>query len=664
VLGVQVTVIAQRTIKNTAINKKMNFNLKIMKPEVVFIILGLVLLVTLIYFNKPATEGFAGTVASTTETSMIPKDTPGATSTNPTASKPQARDIEDIQERLKNFVLLTESKYPRDTNLPTDDLASVMKLLSDAPGLKGKLTAALANFDTSGFTVGEFAGLRARIDSATEKLRGASSTALPAKPTAVQGALTLLNKFADLATQKRPENTNLPSAQKSDIMALRDSVPDLEQRLLAALAKSDASGFSATRVEELTAQIATSTALLKDAEVVGSGAGRQVEPVVAIPKPTDDATYAAVIAKEPAPTVVAGPVGVITVAQLKDLVSRIQEEHLRLSNLRSTAPSIVTRIQQLEALKANVAEFVTKVELKQMKLEDVPITPDAANSFLSSLKSDSEPVPPLIVPAGSMPGAIKAPNGIAEYAGIPAGEQAVQQLLTAARDLRWSMEVRLEYDPHLKTREAMLGRLENIIRNLQTLSVSESAIPPKIHDSYLKELHSIQGQLKAQPATTSGGGDVGPMSRLPTGYTRVPTGAPEPNQEAVAMAQGAGFGPQANTFPHGEVSPDVYIRPGFVMNDRQIERRGSAASFEPSSVPGPDYKARALEICRQIKSGALGDTASFGCIANPDEVGPTYNWKGNYTMVCNRLGDSWGRNYPAQFGCPPYDPTAKFSSGF
>lgn len=648
-------------IKNTAIFKSMNF--KLMKPQVVFIILGLIFVVTLIYFNRPAPEGFAGTVASASQTSMIPKDTPGATSTNPTASKPQARDIEDIQERLKNFILLTQSKYPMDTNLSVDDKATVIKLLSEAPALKTKLTNALANFDTSGFTVSEFKGLRARIDSATEKLRGASSTATPAKPAAVQGALTLLNKFADLATQKRPENTDLPSKQKSDVMALRDSVPDLEQRLLAALAKSDASGFSATKVQELTARIATSTALLRSAKVVGAGAGRKVEPVVAIPRPTDDASYAAVIAKEPAPTVVAGPVGVISVAQLKDLVARIQAEHLRLSNLRSTAPSIVTRIQQLGALKANVAEFVTKVELKQMKLEDVPITPDAANKFLASLKSDSEPVPPLIVPAGSTTAAIKAPSGVAQYAGIPAGEQAVQQLLTAARDLRWSMEVRLEYDPHLKTREAMLGRLENIIRNLQTLSVSESAIPPAVHDSYLKELHSIQGQLKAQPAT-AGGGDVGAMSRLPTGYTRVPTGAPEPTPEAVSTAQGAGFGPQANTFPHGEISPDVYIRPGFVMNDAQIERRGSAASFEPSSVPGPDYKARALEICRQIKAGALGDTASFGCIANADEVGPTYNWKGNYTMVCNRLGDSWGRNYPAQFGCPPYDPTAKFSSGF
>ena len=71
-----------------------------------------------------------------------------------------------------------------------------------------------------------------------------------------------------------------------------------------------------------------------------------------------------------------------------------------------------------------------------------------------------------------------------------------------------------------------------------------------------------------------------------------------------------------------------------------------------------------MELCRQIKSAQLGDTKSFGCIENPDTVGPDYSWQGNFKMICNRLGDSWGRSYPEQFGCPSYDPTAKFSSNF
>jgi hypothetical protein len=564
---------------------------------------------------------------------------------------------------LKNFALLADQKFPTDTDLKGRDLINVRRLLQNEPMLKTKLKKALANFDTSGFTVSEFAGLRTRIDSATAALRGATVTSPKASPVQVQSTIDALGRFSTLATQKRPENTDLPEDKKAEMMELRDSVPDLEQRLLAALAQSDASPFTQNKLSALRTRIISATTALNNASVVGAGAGRKVEQTVPVPSPMRDETYAAMVAAEPQPTVVAGPVGVITLQQLKDLVKRIDAEHLRLSNLRSTSATVTMRIQQLQLLKTNVSEFVTKIESKQMKLEDVPITPDAASKFLAGLKGNTGPVPPLIVPLGSVPKVVKAPTGVAQYAGISAGEQAAAKLLSAAKDLRWSMEVRLEYDPHLKMRDQMLGRIENIIKNLTTLSVSETPIPPHIHDSYMKEIQGIQRSFAADPLKQRGGGDVGAMSRLPTGYARTPQGAPRPSAESVNVAQGAGFGPQDNTFPHGEISPDIQIRPGFAMNDEQIARRASAASFIPAAG-GADYKARALEICRQVKSAQLGDPISFGCITNPDEVGPSYDWKGNYTMVCNRLGDSWGRSYPAQFGCPPYDPTAKFSSGF
>jgi hypothetical protein len=645
-----------------------------LKPEVLLIILGIVLLFTLFYLNNRS-EGFAdapttlaviqqtqGKVPGATQSSAVPKDTPGATSSDPTAAVPQGKDIEDMQERLKNLRLLAMEKSPDETDLSANDRRKIRVLINEIPSLEAKLKTALANFDTSGLTLEALKTKRAEVDKAIELLRNARLTAPRASPIEVQQTLDALKTFTTLATQKRPENTNLAPAPKERIMKLRDDVPDLEQRLLAALAQSDASPYTSARLRVIRANIMSAHNELSSATVIGSGAGTQVEQTIRIPAPTADETYAARVAAEPQPTVVAGPVGVISVSQLKDLVKRIDEEALRLTNLRSTSATITARIQQLTLLKANIGEFVTKVERGQMKLEDVPISPDAATKFLAGLKSNSEPIPPLIVPLGSMPKVVKAPTGVAQYAGIPAGEQAVNKLLNAAKDLRWSMEVRLEYDPQLKMREKMLERIENIIKNLTKLSVSETPIPPKIHEDYLKQIQAMQSAFAANPPAHKGG-DVGAMSRLPTGYARTPQGAPNPSDDAVSTAQGAGFGPQANTFPHGEISPDIAIRPGFVMNDEQIARRASAASFIPAAG-GADYKARALEICRQVKAAQLGDAKSFGCIENPSEVGPSYDWKGNYTMVCNRLGDSWGRAYPEQFGCPAYDPTAKFSSGF
>jgi hypothetical protein len=98
------------------------------------------------------------------------------------------------------------------------------------------------------------------------------------------------------------------------------------------------------------------------------------------------------------------------------------------------------------------------------------------------------------------------------------------------------------------------------------------------------------------------------------------------------------------------------------MNDEQIKRRGSASAFDDSLVGGADYKKRSQELCRQVRGANLGDPQQFGCISNPDAVGPDYSWKGNFTMVCNRLGDTWGGWYPEMFGCPKYDPTQKFKA--
>jgi hypothetical protein len=106
---------------------------------------------------------------------------------------------------------------------------------------------------------------------------------------------------------------------------------------------------------------------------------------------------------------------------------------------------------------------------------------------------------------------------------------------------------------------------------------------------------------------------------------------------------------------------DAEIRPGFVMSDDQIRYRGSTSAFDDSLVGGPDYKQRSLDLCRQIQSANIvSDPKVLGCINQPDSVGPSYSWKGNYEMVCNRLGDTWGSWYPEMFGCPKYDPTAKF----
>jgi len=132
------------------------------------------------------------------------------------------------------------------------------------------------------------------------------------------------------------------------------------------------------------------------------------------------------------------------------------------------------------------------------------------------------------------------------------------------------------------------------------------------------------------------------------------------SQPAGYMPVKEGFTSSSPTFPYAGPQPDSNIRPGFAMNDDTIARRASASAFDPSKVGGADYKQRAQDLCAQVGKAGLAPPGNFGCIDKPDEVSPDYSWKGNYNMVCNRLGDTWGGWYPEMVGCPTPNPTAKF----
>jgi len=576
--------------------------MKMKKHQILLLFFGVFLVAGVLYFlHAPSqNEGYANVVATTAttattaataataatatkaaqiptaaQTSAIPKDTPGATTADPTIALAQPKDIEALMESYKNFYLLAQQKNPLTTDLPQEAKQALYDLYIKYDLNNNEMLATLAEIDK----------------------------------------------------QKVPLSTITKSRQDIEML----------------------------------------TNTLRSARVVTQGAGTQVLPTIKKPTGMNDAEYAELVQAEPMPSVAAPPVGKITMKDLDDLMVRINAEILRLSNLRSTAATTTSRIQQLQKLGADLGDLISSVKRGTMKLEDIPITPDSAAAFLKDIGpgKDKGPLQPLMAPRGALSPSLNAGKSQAAFAGTPANEAAVEKLLGAARNLKWSVNVRLEYDPYVKHREAMMNRIDSIVQNLSRMAVAKSALDQKTHDQYLKELSAIQHQISAQ-TPQSALGPEGTMARTRTQYSRdnAASAAPQPAIDNLLAAQGAGLGTSPSMFPHGEISPDVYSRPGFVMNDDQIRHRPSTASFDPSVVGGPDYKARSLELCRQIKSAQLGDTKSFGCIANPDEVSADYSWKGNFLMVCNRLGDSWGRAYPEQFGCPKYDPTAKFQSNF
>lgn len=348
----------------------------------------------------------------------------------------------------------------------------------------------------------------------------------------------------------------------------------------------------------------------------------------------------------------------LTLDTLKTLRTRIAAEVTRLEALRTNDATTLARITQLQKLAADIAEYMDRIERGQIQLADVPISAESAEAFLKVFETADKPLPALVIPDTSAATAPSMPT--APFVAPTDTIAAVQEMLSAARDLKWNFHVGISHDPAVAQRKEILQRLDAIETRLNAVAVSGKELPATEAATISQQLKQLYTLFDGTGAGAAAGNDV---ERRPTWYTRSSGSSAEyPSADAVSTAQGRGFGPDGTSFPHGELSSDIWIRPGFLMNDATIARRASASAFDPASVGGADYKQRAADLCRQIKSAQLGDPADFGCIAAPETVGTDYSWKGNYQMVCNRLGYTWGAWYPEMFGCPLQDPTVNFKS--
>ena len=484
----------------------------------------------------------------------------------------------------------------------------------------------------------------AQTSMISSDIAGASSSnPTIAQPQAkdVQATMESLENFMLLAASKNPETTDMEFNLKSEAKTIKEQYANWKGQFQGILANPDTSNFTSATLSELRNQIETTTNALRAANTL-SGLKTETKPEIAG-------------ALDVKPTVVAGRPGLITLPELHELRKRVQQEMVRLANLRSSSPTLTNRLSHLEKLSADLGDIITAVERGQLNIEKVPIKPDDAQAFLKQLPNVGVALPALITPRGKTGAEVLPVEPV-----VPANP-ALQQLLQNTQYLKWNVQLNLEFNPELAQKGRLVDRLEDMEKRLTHLAISETPLPKEMYDVYKQELKTIQAILKGSSSSQSASS---PRIDLPnTISTRLEAPFPTadfPSSAQLTTAQGGNMGTSKGQFPNGESTPDVFIRPGFLMNDSTIARRASASAFDPSTVGGPDYKKRSQELCNQIQAAQLGDPVSFGCIKNPSEVSSEYSWKGNFDMVCNRIGDTWGSWYPEMFGCPKYDPTAKF----
>jgi len=324
----------------------------------------------------------------------------------------------------------------------------------------------------------------------------------------------------------------------------------------------------------------------------------------------------------------------LTLSALNALVTRIQTASTEIANLYTTDATLLKRKSTLDQLAADIKDMITKIDRGSLELSAVPITAAAAANFLATVDSPSTPLPTLITPVASG-------TTTTNYSSTDS-TAALQALLQSVQDARSNIKFRISYDPASAQRAELMARMKALEDKLFTYANSGIPIPPSTVELLKKEL-AILGALVGMPSAAS---TYCPTDSLPSVSTRsMPGGEPPyPTLDQMDRASGPGM--------------SAFAALGLTTD--QIARRGSESSFDESKVGGFDYKARSIEVCRQLKS-VYGYNATFGCIQDPESVGPEYSWRGNFRMICNHLGEVWGGRAGEQYGCPPFDPAAKFN---
>ncbi len=322
--------------------------------------------------------------------------------------------------------------------------------------------------------------------------------------------------------------------------------------------------------------------------------------------------------------------------QLNTLIDRIDFEILALRRFPET-PTLLATISRLAVLRQDLMTFRMKLTATppEITLADTGISKQDADTFLASLgrASATSTYPGLAnstgfasAPSGTNASLFTSLSNLLE-------NQELQKVFQGIQFVKWKFE--LDYDPKLHEKFFLLDRLENLEKRILSYSSAGVPVPAEVRELAKKELELINQQIGKTAETFA------PPPTVPIGEnTRTPTSTSIRDPRVY--------------------DTDVFVRPGSLLSDAQIENRANFANYWQMQAGSLDYKKRVDHLCSQIQSAGLGNPAEFGCISDATTVGPDYSWKGNWQMVCSRVGNTWGAWYPEMFGCPRPNPDDKY----
>ena len=468
-----------------------------------------------------------------------------------------------------------------------------------------------------------------------------------AQATDLQSTLDAMNSYQQLFNNSQV--VLLPADQAQTVAEVNTTIKEVQPKIMSSYADPASTTLTVAQLSALRDKISKAVSLIRG---LPAREGFANEPL--------------------APTATAGAADVITLVQLQTLIDRIKAADLVLANLRSSDAGLKQRSDTLQKLAADLQNMTTKIQNGTMKLSDVPITPAAADAFLKQVDMTDTALPELLAQQES-PATAPIPQA-SEAVSDASSTAKLQAIFKTLEDFKYTVEVKLAYDPASVQRTRVIDRIEALEKKIFVYASSDTPMPKESVEAVKAELEVLKAVLANSSASSHS-----PTDRLDAEDTRESFSSPEyPSMEQLnratgleAMTQGQYSDPLGQFKPNtpaqqnknwwdgGYPSPDTFVRPGAPLTDEQIQQRGSTSTFDERTVGGLDYKVRAKDVCRQLKE-EHGNSRDFGCIDDQSSVGADYSWRGNFQMICNRIGDMWGADEGAKYGCPPYDPNTKF----
>lgn len=601
------------------------------------ILIGIIslLLMILLSFDKTRNlqEAF-GVLPTANQSSYISSDIPGAVTANPTIAKPAGKEVIDAKDTVRTFLNLCLNT---GNQINVTDKQKFLNLKYRAPIFMNELTALEGNPDI--VNASHFYDTWNNYKQAIQSLKQKSVTEgfIATVNSITQDAANLLDAISIFEETYAAKDT-----QQINLANDRNFVNDLHTTA------------ERNSVNMRSSSLPTDTAFAQRVQMQTADYQRGLLILTPLPNKT---------------TISVGSSGsattdTITLQGVKDLITNIQAEQIRLNNLRSSDPTTQTRIRLLDQLLVDLQDIVNKVETKRINESEIPINASSASNFMAQYKG-SDTLPYLMEQTGTTDSSLStqtsafsrphAFTGGTDVTSVPTVDESMlpTDVLKYLSNLKWSMKIKIHNDPGIAYRERTMDRIKELEQRIAAYAYNDIPIPNVLQYAFKRELETLSNSITD---------DYYASDEMPNSYSENPVqtniwsdNTRMPRDERINALT------DYNPFSEKDASnSDAIYRPGFVMTDETIKRRGSASVFDDSIVGGSDYKQRSTDLCRQIKSAQLGEPATFGCIENQNEVSASYSWKGNFDMICNRLGDTWGGWYPEMFGCSKYDPTMKY----